>query len=352
MTSTTIVPPGALFVRLCIAHAIGRGDPLTAKGFAAARGWHREVEALERSVVTPLSEADATAVLRPYAIDLAAALRPLTILGRLSAAVHVPLRTRFIAASGGATGGFVAEGAPVPVSAMTLATAGTIEAAKCVATLVQSAELFEQAADGTQDLLRTDLLAACAQAADAAFIAPDNAGATGRPAAITNAGVQITSSGSTLANVDADLKALIGAHLAAGNTLATAAFIGHPRSLTHIGSLRGSGGDSAFPSVGAKGGSIWGIPVLASAAADTGSSPSETVLALVEANQVLVADGGQIAIESTSHASVQLNDAPSAGAQSLVSLWQNGLIALKLSRWINWRARRPGAASSIVSIGF
>ena len=352
MTTTSILPPGTQAFRLAKAIAVGRGDVLSAEGFALGKGWHAVADAIRKSVIAPLSEADAVAVLRPYAIDLADALRPMTILGRLTAARKVKTRVRFIAASGGATGSFVAEGAPTPFSAMALATAGTIEPSKCVAALVQSAELFEESLEGTQDLLRNDLLAACAEAADAAFIAPDNGGAPGRPASITNAGVQLTSSGATLANVDADLKALISAHVAAGNSLENAVLVGHPRSLTHIGSLRGSAGSSAFPSVGAKGGAIWGIPVLASASCDMGNSPSETVLAIVEADQILVADDGPLVVEVTREASLQLSDAPSANAAQEISLWQNNLLALKLVRWINWRARRTGAASSIVGINY
>ena len=35
-------------------------------------------------------------------------------------------------------------------------------------------------------------------------------------------------------------------------------------------------------------------------------------------------------------------DAPTAGAQSLVSLWQNNLLGIRAERYINWAARRPG----------
>jgi hypothetical protein len=43
-------------------------------------------------------------------------------------------------------------------------------------------------------------------------------------------------------------------------------------------------------------------------------------------------------------AALQLDSAPSSGAQALVSLWQNNLSAVRVARWINWAPRRSAAA--------
>jgi HK97 family phage major capsid protein len=352
MTTTTILPAGTAFARLCVAHAIGKGDPMTAAGFASARGWHHEADAIQRSVVTPTSQTDAAAVLKPYALDLSAALRPVRVIGRMPLLRTAPLRTRLVAGSNGASAAFVAEGAPAPMSAAAFNSATTIEAAKLVASVIQTEELFLHGLEGTQPLLLADIVGAIAEAEDEAFLQPDNAGGAGRPASITHGGVQITSSGNALANVDSDLRALVDAHISAGNTLQTATLVGHPRSLTYLGSLRGSGGDPAFPGLGGRGGVLWGLPVLSSASCSMGGSPNETFMAIVEQDQVIVADEGIDQISSTRHASLQMSDAPASGAQQLVPLWQNGMVGLMVTRWVNWKTRRAGAASSIVSIGF
>ncbi len=62
---------------------------------------------------------------------------------------------------------------------------------------------------------------------------------------------------------------------------------------------------------------------------------------------MLLADDGQMLLDMSTEASVQMNDAPSAGAQSLVSLWQNGMVGLKCDRWINWAKRRSAAVQYI-----
>ena len=63
--------------------------------------------------------------------------------------------------------------------------------------------------------------------------------------------------------------------------------------------------------------------------------------------RVLLADDGQMMIDMSTEASLQMNDAPSAGAQSLVSLWQTGGVGVKLDRWINWSKRRSAAVQYI-----
>jgi len=42
-----------------------------------------------------------------------------------------------------------------------------------------------------------------------------------------------------------------------------------------------------------------------------------------------------------------MNDAPSGGATSLTSLWQNNLIGIRLERVINWQRRRTAAVTYI-----
>jgi valyl-tRNA synthetase len=53
-----------------------------------------------------------------------------------------------------------------------------------------------------------------------------------------------------------------------------------------------------------------------------------------------MADDGGVSLDMSMEASVQMDDAPSAGAQSLVSLWQNNLVGIRAERYINWSPRR------------
>ena len=73
---------------------------------------------------------------------------------------------------------------------------------------------------------------------------------------------------------------------------------------------------------------------------------------LIDQNEVLLADDGQMMIDASAEASVQMNDAPSAGAQSLVSFWQMGLMGLKVERWIYWTKRRSTAVGLLDNVNY
>ena len=87
----------------------------------------------------------------------------------------------------------------------------------------------------------------------------------------------------------------------------------------------------AFPNIGATGGTLWGMPVITSASAPTDTnSPSETVIALVDAAEILYAEG-TIEIKIANHATIEMSDAPDSpptASTTMVSLWQHDLLAL------------------------
>ena len=59
-----------------------------------------------------------------------------------------------------------------------------------------------------------------------------------------------------------------------------------------------------------------------------------------------------VAIKETGDAAVQMNDAPSAGAQQMVSLWQHGLVGIRGLRFVNWQRRRSGAVAVLRSVAY
>jgi hypothetical protein len=71
------------------------------------------------------------------------------------------------------------------------------------------------------------------------------------------------------------------------------------------------------------------------------------VLALVDADGLLVCDeGGSLDIATA--AAFQFQDAPSAGAQSVISLFQTNSIAIRTERLIGWRLAWADAAAHIL----
>lgn len=92
-------------------------------------------------------------------------------------------------------------------------------------------------------------------------------------------------------------------------------------------------GQPEFPGLTMAGGTFFGLPAIL----------SQTVgdnIVLAKASEILFADDGGVTLDVSREASLQMDSAPVAGATELVSLWQNGFIAMKAERFINWKRRR------------
>jgi len=95
------------------------------------------------------------------------------------------------------------------------------------------------------------------------------------------------------------------------------------------------------------GGTFYGLPVIVSNNVTPSGSPGDQHLILINQAEVLLADDNQMMIDVSTEASLEMNDAPSGGATSLRSLWQNGLMGVKVDRWIHWTKRRSQAVQFI-----
>jgi hypothetical protein len=65
-----------------------------------------------------------------------------------------------------------------------------------------------------------------------------------------------------------------------------------------------------------------------------------------------VADDGNVNVDVSQEASLQMNSTPSAGAQTLVSLWQNNMIGIRAEREINWQKKRAQAVCYIDGVAY
>ena len=98
------------------------------------------------------------------------------------------------------------------------------------------------------------------------------------------------------------------------------------------------------PTLGLKGGTAFGIPVV------TSGSVGDRVIAL-DASMILVADEGDVDIDVSTAALVQMDSTPAdptVSATVLHSLFQRNLIGLKIVRTINW-ARAATTAVHYIS---
>jgi hypothetical protein len=78
------------------------------------------------------------------------------------------------------------------------------------------------------------------------------------------------------------------------------------------------------------------------------ASGSGNLVIGVNTEDVGIADDGQVTVDASTEASVQMTDAPTNDAstgtgQSLVSLWQTNSIGIRAERFVNWAVLRTGA---------
>jgi hypothetical protein len=153
------------------------------------------------------------------------------------------------------------------------------------------------------------------------------------PAAITFGAATVASSGSTAAAAVQDLRVLVSTFVMAG---------GSPERATLLLSSENAialalSGHEAFRGLRRDGGVVGGMPALAADA--VGSQ-----LVLVDSDQLVVADEGEVDFSLSRQAAVEMldsalqQDGTAGTGASLVSLWQNNLIGLRAERTINWSA--------------
>lgn len=279
-------------------------------------------------------------------------LYPLTILGRMKGLRMVPFNIRFPTQTAGATVGWVGQNIAKPVSklAFSSTTLGFAKAAGIVVVTTELAKLSSPAAEG---LVRTDLLNTMAQFEDKQFIDPGVAAvANVSPASITNGLTAVQSTGATRALIDVDVASLFAGFLTANLSLAGATWVMTPFVALKLSMLREVNGEFSYPDININGGTWQGIPVLTSNNVPASVSAG-SIIALVIASEVFLADEGGVQLDASEEASLQMDSAPTAGGtttETLVSLWQNNLIGIRAERMINWQRRRDAAVGYIDNV--
>lgn len=212
------------------------------------------------------------------------------------------------------------------------ATGGFSKVAGIVAITEELARFSTPSAEG---VIQQDLISTISQFLDQQFIDPAvAAGANGlSPASITNGVKAIPASGKDAAAVRADVKKVFQAYIAANLSVAGAVWIMSETTALSLSLMLNALGQPEFPGLTMAGGTFFGLPAIL----------SQTVgdnIVLAKASEILFADDGGVTLDVSREASLQMDSAPVAGATELVSLWQNGFIAMKAERFINWKRRR------------
>lgn len=353
------VPKGTAFTRYAMLLAASKGNLMQAVEMARTRFKDMpELETVLKAAVAAGSTTDSTwaGPLIPYndmTSEFIELLRPQTILGKINGFRRVPFNVRMPRNTAGSSAGWVGQGAPKPVSSLAFDTV-SLAWSKIAVIIALTEELVRFSSPSAEAVCQQDMIDAISQFMDEQFMSPSVAAvANTSPASINNGVTATPTTGATVAAVTTDVKTLFGRFVSANHSIRNGYWVMHPRTALALSMLRTSQDVFAFPTISMTGGTFFGLPVITSSniSLDYGS-PSATYITLLDAAEILLADDGGVTLDVSREASLQMDSAPLAGAQSLVSLWQNNLIGLRAERYINWVKRRASASYFIDGVTY
>lgn len=284
-------------------------------------------------------------------------LRPSTIIGKLENRMRrVPFNVRMPRQTGGGTAQWVGEGKPKPLTQQAFDSV-SLAYMKLAVISVITEELARFSSPSAETIIRDDLAKSVIEASDSDFVDPDNAGtANVKPASITNGVTPLASAGNSEANARADLGALFNQFITNNLDITQAALIMPSSTAMRLSLIVNSLGQRAFPDITMAGGSLLGVPVVTSENSGlTDGSANGKIVILASLSDILFADDGQVSIDVSREASVQMESAPTdpiTASTVLESLWQRNLIGIKAERFMAWQKARSTAVSYTASVNW
>lgn len=291
-----------------------------------------------------------------FAGDFIDFLRPRTIIGKfgtdnIPGLRRVPFNVTIKAQNAGASASWVGEGKAKPVTSMGFNTVN-LGFYKVAAIAVLTEELIRFSDPNAERLVRDELARAVIERIDTDFISPTVAAIAGvRPASILNGVAAIPSTGTDADAVLCDLQALESAFIEANNEPDQGVYIMRPGVANILGRMQNALGQSMYPGINMRGGTLLGLPVITS-----NYVPAGTV-ALIAAGDIYLADDGQVAVDASREASILMDTAPATLMDSttptdaeLVSMYQTNSVAVRAERYINYARRRDAGVAHLSGV--
>jgi HK97 family phage major capsid protein len=295
-----------------------------------------------------------------FAGDFVEFLRPQTIIGRFGAGAipslrRIPFNVHIRGQTSGGQGYWVGQGAPKPLTKFDYNDA-YLGWAKVANIAVLSEDLMRFSNPSAERLTRDGLAEALIARLDTDFVDPAKAlVANVSPASITNGVTPIVASGLDGDAVRTDVGAAMGKYIAANITPSTAVWIMSATTALSLSLMRNALGQKEFPDITMMGGTFEGLPVITSEYVPAYSAGATVILA--NASDIWLADDGQVVIDASREASLQMDSAPTNNsatptATTMVSMFQTNSIAVRAERWINWAKRRAAAVVVISAVNW
>lgn len=359
--NTQKLEPGIEFARFAICLAAGKGNLMQSYEIAKSRypNDERVVNTIKAAVVagTTTDETWAAPLVdyQNFAGDFVEFLRPQTIIGRIQGLRRIPFNVRISGQTSGGAGYWVGEGQPKPLTKFDY-NATELRFAKVANIAVLTDELVRFSNPSAEMLVRQSLADALIERLDIDFIDPAKAAVLNvSPASITNGVTPVVSSGTDADAIRADLKALWAGYITANVNPATAVYIMSATTALSLSLMTNALGQPEFPGLTMNGGMLSGVPVIVSEYVGTDTSGGMVILA--NASDIYLADDGQVVIDASREASLQMldnptNDSGDGTATSMVSMFQTNSVAIRAERWINWAKRRASAVAYLTGVNW
>lgn len=351
------LPKGVEFARYVKCLAIARGN--RGEALEVAKSLYPDMvrvhnvikAAVNAGTTTDPTWAGSLVDYQNFAGDFIEFLRPTTILGQFGAGGipslrNVPFNISVSGQTSGGQGYWVGEGAPKPLTKFDFANV-TLRWSKVAAISVLTEELVRFSNPSADALVRDALAGAIRERLDIDFIDPAKAEVSDvSPASITNGVTAIPSSG----DPDADVRAVFAAFIAANMSPASGVWIMGSMTALTLSQRKNPLGGREYPDLTLTGGRFHGLPVIV-------SEYASDLLILANASDIFLADDGQVVIDASREASLQMLDNPTNNsadgtATSLVSMFQTNSIALRAERFINWKKRRAAAVAYVSGVDY
>lgn len=342
--------PGAAFTRYAMALLQSRGNLMVAYEIAKNRpDWRNTpgvVSVLKAAVAAGTTSdpvwAKPLVEYQTMAEEFIELVRPALIIGQMTGFHRVPFAIRMVRQTAGAMAGWVGEGMSKPVSSLAF-DAVTLPWAKVAVIVAITEELARFSQPSAEGVVQQDLRKAISQFLNQQFIDPTVAGGAASPPSITHGITPIPADDFTVAGLSAALAAALSDMAGNGVPMESVYWIMNPQTKINLSMVRTSQDIYGFPSITA-GNTLLGYPIVTS----TQVAPGDVIL--VDAGQILMADDGDITLDSSREASLQLDSAPATPPTPLVSLWQQDLIGIKAERYAYWLRANDAAVQMITGV--
>lgn len=367
------LPPGIEFTRYAMALLQAKGNPEVALRIAENRYPEEQrvqnvlKAAVAAGTTTDPTWAGALVQYQDIASDFIDYLRPQTIIGKFGTNGIPPLRAipfnvRVKRQTSGGDAFWVGEGQPKPLTSFDFDTV-TLRWAKIANIAVLTDEQVRFSSPNAETTVRSALAEAITAREDITFIDPAvTAIADTRPASITNGATSHASSGTDEAAARADVGTLMTALADARLPYSQAVWIMNSAAAIQLFLMQNALGQPSFPGMLATGGTFMGRPVIVSDHIAPTGSPATSIIVLMIPQEIYLSDDGQVMVDASREASLQMDDAPTMAATSdspatptgtsVVSMFQTNSVAIRAERYINWQRRRDAAVQYLTGVAY